>query len=223
MRALRPLLPVTRSCTSTRLDRHPTDYGCGAAGPVGLDRPYLPLLHGCRLGRIHPFRVRDPASASAILRLDVGLCPVASRSSVIDSRNKKSLPAWPGSGQDHRACARFTDSIAPLLRFDIPLQRLPVASRVDWEMPTSNRVPLRRWLMSLARFPKSPCAQASSLRFSAFAKLDGCSPACGDSVKCFPIGSTLLITRAPSPQGRRSKRRGVTVMSADRLIAQEID
>lgn len=81
------------------------------------------------------------------------------------------LPAWPGSDQDHQATsACFTDSITPLLRFGIPLQRSLVASRHAREMPAPELIPLRRWLGVARALPyKSPRALASSLRFSAFA------------------------------------------------------
>jgi hypothetical protein len=81
-------------------------------------------------------------------------------------------------------------------------------------MPAPELVPLRRWLVSLARFPINRLAHLPRPWGFPLLRTRPLQSGVWRLVKCFPRESTLLITRAPSPQGRRSKRRGVTVMSA---------
>jgi len=176
------------------------------------------LLRNCRLGRIHPFRVRSRRQRRRTCASTLAIH--AAIDEAIIAWRRESPFSMAGTGSGSSSLARFTGSVAPLLRFCFPRQRSLAASRDVREMPAPACVPLRRWPVSRSRFPGSHRARASSMRFSAF-EIRRVQSGVWRHVKCFPFGSTLLIMRAPSPQGRRSKRRGVTVMSADATIARD--
>ena len=178
----------------------------------------------------HPFSAIAGSVAFTRFASEVGVSvgELAPRRLAIHAAIDEAIIAWrrespfsmAGTGSGSSSLARFTGSVAPLLRFCFPRQRSLAASRDVREMPAPACVPLRRWPVSRSRFPGSHRARASSMRFSAF-EIRRVQSGVWRHVKCFPFGSTLLIMRAPSPQGRRSKRRGVTVMSADATIARD--